>query len=145
MTQNNKLSLLSAVYTICFFHFQKLHIIDDKTGRPVKLPKHLRTEPNVDALKIYEYVAEQTIELTEGQLREGASQYNDLIIGLEDEYYFNNFFAGIFMIDNYITEYETKDVQIRIGSKVTRLLRYLREKILEVNTERGAQIVIDSS
>ena len=28
MTHENKMSLLAAVYTICFFHFKKLHIIE---------------------------------------------------------------------------------------------------------------------
>ena len=145
MTKENKMSLLAAVYTICFFHFQRINIIDSKTGRPVKLPKHLKTEPNMDALAIYTYIAEQTIGRTENQIRQGAANYNELIEGLEDEYYFNNFFAGIFIVDKYITEHESRDIQIRIGSKVNRLLKYLREKILEVNKERGAEIVTDSS
>jgi len=133
-------------FEIALFEIFQMILVDkevlDKNGYPPRKLTKLTLEEQ-EAVKIYTWLGERIKGSSQALFDASKEEFNKYAKGLTDSVYLNMFLMALFMLDRYMID-EPINIQIVIGNKVERLIKYLKAKITEVD-ERHEEVIYDSS
>jgi len=109
-------------------------------GIPVK-GKH--SDIANDALYIYKWLAKELKDVSEASLNKKKSVFNDIVKGLNKEYYLNMSLLTLFMLEWLFTNKGTKSQQILFIPKINRLIAHSSDMVKRHN-EDSFNIIRDS-
>lgn len=134
------LNLEIAMYEIHQMVLTDKDLLDER-GIPLKLKKPIFEE--TDAIALYEILAHRISGSKRSDFTAAKNEFNKYAKGMHDEVYLNMYLMSLFILDHYVADQNVSS-RILIGGKITRLINYLRAKLIEVD-ERGPEVITDSS
>ena len=143
MLKENELDYLVAMYGISYFTLKERGMLG-KRAEPLKLKKHENDMKSQDAIAVYKWLAEKIKGISEHELKTRADKFNSFVRSFQDDYFLNQYLMGLFMLEAYLEDIGGLDRNLMIP-KVTRLIKIMREGVININAEKGQAIVIDSS
>jgi hypothetical protein len=144
MNKENELEYLIAVYGIFFFTLTEYGLADKETAYPKKLKGKDDNQKNNDSIAVYKWLSEKIRGLSGKQLQERAKKFNNTVEALKDNFWLNQYLLGIFMLQHYLENEADTYSKNLILPKTTRLIKVMREGIINTN-ENGNDIILDSS
>ncbi len=87
-------------------------------------------ESDSDTISLYKWLSAYLAAISEVKLNERKETFNDIVRGLEKEYFLNDFLFGIFMFENLVGNSGTVPQKIVLIPKINRLIKHMKKGII---------------